>query len=247
MDEQPDTQIQETTAFSKLFNMFSEPSAVFEEVSLQEKTTMNWLLPVAGVILVGIVFTFIVFSDPVIKQEMRNTQIQKLEEKIQKGEMTREQLDKALAFIPEPGSPIFLITGTLGMLVYAFASVLLVSLVLMLVGKWFLHVDVAYAKMMEVVGLANAVFILGTIVTILTVKIGGSINKTPSIAFFLEPFDTTSITHHLLKFVDVFSFWYVYVLSLGVRTLYQKSIGVSVGIVGAIWILYAILTSYISS
>ncbi len=238
---------QQTSAFSKIFNVYSDTSAVFEEVAHQEKSTMNWLLPAILCCVAGIIFTFIVFSDPVIKQEMRNQQLSKMHQKVLQGKMTQEQYDKAIEFIPEPGSTIFLITGTLGVIVITFLSILIVALIMMFAGKMFLQSQASYAKLMEVVGLSYSVFIIGGIISILTIKIGGSMNKTPSAAFFIDSFNTENVTHHLLKFIDVFSFWYVYVLSVGLAKLFQKPKGKVAGVVFGLWLVYAVGFSFISA
>ncbi|MBM4167252.1 MAG: YIP1 family protein [Ignavibacteria bacterium] len=236
-----------TSAFSKIFNTYTEPSSVFEEVTRQEKTTSNWLLPAILCIVAGIVFTFVVFSDPVIKQEMRYQQLHKMQEKVANGEMTQEQYDRAVDFIPEPGSTIFLVTGIGGVIVVTFLSLLIVALVMMLAGKMFLQTQATFGKIMEVVGLSYSVFIIGGIVSILTIKIGGSMSKTPSAAFFLNAFDTNNAMHHLLKFADVFSFWYVFVLAIGLSKLFQKPLGSVIGIVFGLWLVYAVGFSFVSA
>jgi hypothetical protein len=149
----PETPIPQTSAFSKIINIFSEPSNVFEEVIHQDKTLANWLFPTLFFSIAVICFTIFVFSDARIQYEMRENQIKSLEEKVHKGEMTQEQYERTLEHIPMPGSIVFLITGSIGGTLYVFASMFLVAFAIFLIGKNMWNINLSYSKLMEIVAL----------------------------------------------------------------------------------------------
>jgi hypothetical protein len=68
-----------TSLTSRLFNVIATPGDVFDEVKSGPPSVGNWLLPVFLSVLAGIAFSFVIFAQPAIVQQIRDAQDQKFD------------------------------------------------------------------------------------------------------------------------------------------------------------------------
>jgi hypothetical protein len=239
----------ESSVFSKLFNIFASPGEVFESIKTAPKKTALWVIPCIFAIVIGIVFTFVVFSDPNIQLQMRERMEKQLDKQIAEGkippervEATREQMEKMT------GGAMFRVFGSIGTIVYVVGSLLVVSLAFFLVGKFVFKVAVPYGKVMEVVGPSFMVnFVLGSIVTMLTVLAMGSLYATPGLALAIGEFNPENKVHLLLSSINIFTVWYLAVLSIGTGKLFNVQTGKAATWVVGLWIVFTLLTTFVIS
>ena len=83
----------------RLTNVFAAPAEVFDEVKKSTPSNANWLVPALLLCLVGIVATFVIFSQDSILQQIREQQDRAMEKKLEKvpkeqREQIREIVDK---------------------------------------------------------------------------------------------------------------------------------------------------------
>jgi len=141
---------------------------------------------------------------------------------------------------------MFKIFGVLGVIVFTFLSVLVVSFVMMLVGKLAFKQAVLYGKVMEVVGASTMINgVLGTIVTMLLMLAVGSLYATPGLALLISGFDPNNKVHLLLASINIFSLWYLGVLSVGLGKLFGVTTGKTAVWVVGLWIVWTLLTTFV--
>ncbi len=117
------------------------------------------------------------------------------------------------------GPTMLKIAGGGGAVVVSFIHVVWWGFVLWLLGRWFLKVPVPYPKALEVAGLAMMINVLGGIVGMLLIVNFGRMGATPSLALAVSDFDVTRKSHLFLGAANVFYFWLIGVMSVGLAKL----------------------------
>jgi len=209
---------------ARLMNVFAIPGDVFEEVKSAQNRVGNWLVPVLIGCLVGVISIIVVFSQPAIKQQMREKQsaamAKKFDEMVKANKMTREQADRQIEALEKfMGPTMMMISGSMTIVVWSFGRLFFWSLVLWLVGRWLLKAHFKYMKTAEIVGLATMIGVLGVIVkTLLQVNFSNPA-ASPSLALTVGEFDEKNIVHMMLAMLNLFDLWEVCVLGAGLARL----------------------------
>ena len=205
---------------ARLMNVFATPGDVFEEVKNTRRRTSNWLVPALIGSVVGALVAIVMFSQPNIRQQLREKQEQALEQQIKDGKLTRQQADQAIAVIEKfTGPTMMAIFGSAGAVATSFIRLFWWGLVLWLLGRWFLKVRFDYLKAVEVAGLASMITVLGMIVSMLLIVNLGKMFSTLSLGLAVGDFDEKNKSHLLLGAVNVFNFWLIGVLGAGLARL----------------------------
>lgn len=227
-------------------NVFAIPGDVFEEVRATHGTATNWLVPALIGSIVGILVAVVMFSQPAIRQQLREKQEQALEQQVKDGKLTRQQADQAIAVIEKfTGPTMMAIFGSVGAVVAGFARLFWWGLVLWLLGRWFLKARFGYMKAVEVAGLASMITVLGMIVSMLLIVNLGKMFSTPSLALAVSDFDEKNKSHLLLGAVNVFNFWLIGVLGAGLARLAGVPFLRAVFVVLGYWIVVSLLLIFV--
>lgn len=226
---------------ARLMNVFAGPGEVFEDVKTSAPAASNWLVPALIFALVGVISSFVIFSQPQIIQQIHEQQAKKMDELVKSGKMTQAQADQAAAMAEKFTGPAMLkIFGSVGAVIASFVRLLWWALILWLLGKA-LKGPFGYGKALETVGLASMITVLGGLVTILlTVNLARMI-ATPSLALAVSDFDVSRKSHLMLGTVNVFYFWQVGVLSVGLAKLASVPFFRALLFVVACWIAQELL------
>lgn len=230
---------------SKLANVFAAPGEVFESVKSTPPKHANWAVPVIITAVFGILFTLVVFSQPTVQSQMREQQEKRFMEQVQQGKMTREQADQAMQRMPAPGSTIWLVFGSAGVAVVQFVTLFFVALVMWLVGKFAFKKAVGYLKVLEAVGLSTLINALGTIITMLLIIVMGSFYATPSLALAISEYDPSNHLHSLASSVNIFTLWYLAVLSVGLGKIFEASTVKAALWVYILWAVWSIAWAFL--
>ena len=159
--------------------------------------------------------------------------------------MTQEQADAALEHMPAAGSPIFLIVGSVGVVFVMAGMLFLSALVFWLIGKIGFKSSAPYIKVCEVVGLSMYITILSTIITMILVVAMGSLSATPSLALAVSEFDPMNKMHRLLSSINIMTFWYLVVISVGLGKIFNTSFGKALTSVAIVWALYTVIAIFV--
>jgi hypothetical protein len=209
-----------TSLAARVLNVFASPGEVFEEVKAAPTTVANWLVPCLVFAVVGVVACLIIFSQPTIIQQLRNEQTKKIEQQVKSGAMTQADANKVLEVMDKFVGPTTMkIAGSVSAVVMGFMRLFWWGFILWLAALWFLKVRISYMKALEVTGLATMITVLGVIVGLLLVVNFGKLFSSPSLALAVSDFDAQKKSHLLLGAANVFSFWFIGVLSAGLSRL----------------------------
>lgn len=238
----------EMSISDKFVGILSSPGEVYQTIVGTEPNTKNWAIPLVLTIIVGIIFTFVVFTQPAIQQQMQETQYKAMQQRVADGKMTQEQMDRATEMNPaKPGSPMFLIFGSVGVVFVISISLFLYSLVYFVAGKFAFHSIVPYKKILEVNGMAMYVAAVVSLLSMVIVVAMGSIYASLSPVLFISDFDPTNKQHKLMAALNLFEFWNLFVIGVGLSKVWNVTIGKSLGVVGGVWLVWTLVKVFVGS
>lgn len=193
----------------------------------------NWLVPALLMVLAGCIGAWLVSSQPAIQQQMRELQDKVLDKMVEKGRLNKEQADKQR----EAGAVGRNIGAYAGQVFMAFAVPFWWGLLVWLLGTKLFRGNFPFMKAVEVVGLGNAIAILGSVVTTLLMVSLGSMNATPSPALFVKDYDPQKTSQALLQIPNVITLWVLAVRSIGLAKLSGVRFAPAAIAVFAIWLV----------
>lgn len=217
---------------SKVFNIFFEPKKVFE--SLKIKPT--WLIPFIIVALLGTGFYY--YTYPFIM----NQQVEKIKsnEKI-----PDEQKQNIIEKMTEQNHP------PLWQLPFAPVGALLVfailSAVLFFVFNVLLGGDSTFRRVFSVYAYSSLIAIPSMIVKFPLIMMKKDIGVQTSLALLLSADSKDTFLYRILSGFDVFTFWQVILLSVGMGVLYKYTTKKAFTVVFVLWVLLILGMSGLSS
>ena len=231
----------------KFVGILSSPGELYASVQKNpEKNNSNWGIPMILSIIIAILFTFVVFSQPPIQDQLHETQLKAMQKSVADGKMTQEQMDMAVEKNPaKPGTPMFMIFGAVGASLVTVVMVFAYSGVYWLGGKLALKTNAAYLKVAEVYGLSLFVAVVGTLLTMILMVAMGSLYATPSLALAVNNFDPMDKTHKLLASINVIDFWQLFVIGVGLSKLWSTSTGKAMAVVGGTWVIWTAIKVFV--
>lgn len=231
---------------ARLVNVFAVPGDVFTEVKAAPSSVANWLAPTLIACVVGILSAIIMFSQPAIIQQMREQQEKAMEEQVKAGKLTQAQADQAMSVVEKFTGPAMMkVFGSVGAVGVSFVRLFWWALVLWLLGRWVLKANFGYMKSVEIAGLASMISILGAIVALLLIVNFGKMFSTPSLALAVSEFDVQSKSHLLLGAANVFTFWQVAVMSVGLARLAGVPWVRAAWVVFTFWLIWTLILVFI--
>jgi hypothetical protein len=224
-----------TSLPSRLTNVFVSPGEVFDEVKSSPVKPANWVVPLILSMVVGVIYTFVVFSQPAISQKMREAQEEKFQELVEAKKMTQQDADRTIVIVQKVTKimvPVFAIVGSAGILFLA-------ALIFWAVGLRALGGHFDYMKAVEALGLASMISILGSIIAMLLAVIYGDMMMTLGPALLIKPLDAANKMHRILSALNVMSIWWLAVVSIALARLSGSSF-----VKAALWVfgIWAVLT-----
>jgi hypothetical protein len=161
-----------------------------------------------------------------------------LDQQVNAGKLTRADADKAQAATRLFTDPATLKTlGTLAAVLIGVVRVFWWAFILWLLGRLFLKVRFGYLKALEVAGLALMISVLGGIVMLLLTVNLTKIFAAPGWTLAVADFDAARKSRLLLGAANLFSFWLVGVLSVGLAKLAGVPFLRAAWFVFAVWVI----------
>jgi hypothetical protein len=211
-----------TTLGARLLNVFATPGEVFNEVATRPPCTGNWLVPVMLSCVVAVVSVLVIFSQDTIRHQVQEQQARAIERKLR--ELPQEQRDQARAAIERFSSPTVLkIGGSVSAVFSTFGWLFFTALVIWLLGRFGFKGRFTFVQALETCGLASMVNLLGAVVATLLMVGMGNLYATPGPALFIRDFDPARKLHLVLAACNVFTFWYLATLAIGLAKLSRTS------------------------
>jgi hypothetical protein len=108
------------------------------------------------------------------------------------------------------------IAGSAGAFLTSVVRVFWWGFILWLISQmWFKVKEPGFLKLLEASGLAMMISVLGQIVTLLLIVNFARLFATPSLGLLVDNFDVTRKSHLFLGAANVFAFWHIAVMSIG--------------------------------
>ena len=225
-------------------NVFTSPGELFAEVAQAKTQTSSWLLPLLLSIILAIVFTFSLYNNPTLRQQIYDMQMRGMEKAVAEGKMSQDRADTIRDQMESSGPMMFMLIGgggaSIGIAIMFFGATLL----LWLVVKFGMKASAGYGKMLEVFGLASLISALGSIVTLIMMNLFNTMYATPGASLLIMgSFDPTNTSHRLLASLNIFTIWQTAYIGIGMAKLSGKSTGVGMGVAFGLWVLWAVGSS----
>ena len=248
--EPTDAEMPTMSLTDRLTDIFFSPGAVFDSIKAGPPKAVNWVLPMILSMIVGVVSSIVIFSQPAIMQQfmqqMHQKQNQQFQKAIKGGSMTEQQAADAQDKVDKVMVPIMRIGAPIGAVFGAPAQIFVLALVVWLLVRYAFHTPIAYMKAVEATGLAMMVGIVGGMVTTLLIVWYGDMLAAPSPALFLDHRDLANKVCVVLSKLNVFTLWFMAVLACSVARLAGVSwIKPALWIYG-IWALFTLASIAIS-
>ena len=217
---------------SKVINVFFEPRRLFE--SLKIKPT--WLIPFLIIVLLGMGFFYYTYPF------MMNQQVEKIQENEKIPEQQKEIIIEKLTEKDHP--PLWqMALAPIGSLVV----LVVVAAILFFVFNVLLGGDSTYRRVFSVYCYSGLIAIPSMIVKFPLTMIKGDLNVQTSLALLLSANAKDTFLYSVLSSFDIFSFWQVILISMGMGVMYKYSTKKAFVAVLVLWIIYILAKSGVST
>ncbi|HTX98382.1 MAG TPA: YIP1 family protein [Bacteroidota bacterium] len=234
----------------KLTNIFAAPGELYDNVRATPPTSSNWIVPMILFIIITFAMSQLTMRNPSLGSQLKDQIAQQSEkrfqEAIQKGQMTAEQADQAreqTEKFTDPTSPwMMMITGG-SLLIMTPIATFLICLVYWLLGRTVMKVAAPYMKVVEVIGLTFFIACLESIVTTIMAIAFDKLHAGPNLALaVINNFSIENKVHLALQKINLFTFWNLGVVGIGLSRLFQKDLPKVLVLVVALWVLWAVFS-----
>ena len=226
---------------ARLLNVFAIPGEVFETVRASRFCVVNWLVPALLSAVVGGLTITVVLSQPSVQRQVRGLgeqQAKALDQQVKAGKVTQVEANHVQAVTRWFTDPATLKTiGSMAAVLIGVVRVFWWAFILWLVGRMFLKVQIGYLKALEVAGLALMISVLGGVVVLVLMVNLTKIFAAPSLALVTPDFEATRKSTLMLGAANVFSFWLIGVLSVGLAKLARVPFLRAAWFVFAVWVI----------
>lgn len=233
---------QEISSFSeRLVDIFTAPAKLYTEVAAAPVQNLSWAVPYIIALCVALITTITILSDQTLRSQAIEPQREAMQERVDRGEMTQEQMDATTEFM-ESGS-MMLITGSISALIMTTIAMFGVPLIFWLTVKTFFKSQAGYKKLLEVYGLSILIGILGSIITVLMIFLFNSILASPSGSLMLiDNFDHKNMAHKFLASLNFITIWQMVVLGIGVAKVSDRPISTGISVAMGLWLGWVLIT-----
>jgi len=238
----PAEQVKPMPLMERLINVFAAPGELYENVRLTPRTTTNWLVPWVIFAIVAVVMGQVMLSNPSLTDQLGAVIKKQIDKQVQEGKVPAEQAEQAYEQFAKPGSIMFMITQVAGAVFGSLVVLFVLGLVYWLLGKTVMKATSPYMKVVEVVGLTFLIGTLDQVVTTLLMFVFNSIFASPSLALLVSDFDLENKLHLVLAKFNVFTFWSMAVVSIGLSKLFQRDFPKVFVLVLGLWILWVVFS-----
>lgn len=220
-----------------LVNVIAAPGEMFEQLRPAPARVTTWLVPGLILLLVSWIGATIIFSQDSIKQQISDMQEKGLQQQVQKGKMTQDQVNQAREMTNKFGGIIMRVIAYGAPLLEAIVSPFWWGFLLWLIGVKILKGTCPYRKAVEVAGLANMIGVLTAILKTLLILVTGNLFAGLNPALLIAGFDASNSLHSALVNLDLMTFWLLAIWGLGIAKVSGVSTGKAVGLTFGFWML----------
>jgi len=223
-----------TSVWSRYFNVLASPSEAFEGIASLEKKTVLWIVPMIILIIATIGIAALTMSNPAVQQDVQATIEKKMQNNVQSGAMTQQQADQAI----EMGTKMSKVWAYFGAVFGVPIFWLVVTLVYWLVLSFILGGEISFLNTFTVYSLGSAVYLIEALITGLLVYATGSLMTQLNLGFLVSA-ENNAMMHALLARFNPFTFWLLWVLCIGFVKVSNLTMKKTVYGVAGLWLAYS--------
>lgn len=248
-DEELAPQVKEMNFTDKMTGVFTEPSRVFENVKLFGPKVIDWLVPLLLLIGLTILSTYLLTSNPEIKAEIdlrtRQASEERLDKLVKEGKITQQQKEEQLEQIEKfTSGPVMQIIQYISITVFMFVFAFILSAIYWLIWIFILKGQGGYNHALSVYGLSLFINLIEVILVSIVALLMSKLINSFSVAAFLEIEKGTTLSYILSK-INPFTFWWLYVLGVGLGKVYSVPKNKSLITIFVLWIIYVVIAKFI--
>ncbi len=243
------TNFEEMTLSDKITGVLIEPSKVFENVKIFNPKISDWLIPLLILIILTILSTYLITTNPEIKAEIDLKSKQAIEESLDKqvkeGKITQQQKEEQLEQIEKfTSGPAMMIIQYISITLFMFLFTFVIAAVYYLIWIFMLKGQGSYNHALSVYGLSLVInmieVILVSILSLIMVKFMNSF----SVAAFLD-LEKGKTLNYILSKINPFTFWWLYVVGVGLGKVYSVPKNKSLITIFVLWLIYVLIGKFI--
>lgn len=240
MDNQEPSLSQEDSSLgTTIANVFASPSEAYQGLATAPPKATHWVLPMILMAVLGVLFVYFIFTNEAIKTQIYDMQAQQFDQAVADGRMTQQQADQVRDQMQQTGIGLFMVFGSLPILIFTAAYFFLGALFLWLAVKIAWKSPLKYGKFLEAYGIASWIGVLGTLVTMGMVLGMSSMFFTPSLGLlFADTYNPMDTMHKFASAFNVFSVWQAVVTGIGLSSLAGKPTGSGIVIAVVLWLIW---------
>jgi hypothetical protein len=215
--------------FSRIINTYFDPRKVFESLRIKP----SWLIPFIILSVVGILSFYIAIL-PIVENQVI-TQIESMEQ------MPEDQkeiaIEKSLQYVKFQGIAVPILT-----IVVFFVASLVLWFVFNMMGG-----ESTFKRVLAVFSYSSLVDIPAAIVKVPLIFVKKSMEIQTSLAIFLSSELKETFLYKVLSGLDIFTFWKVLLISIGLSVMYRYTMRKSFSAVLIVWVISILLLTGLST
>ncbi|MBX7151646.1 YIP1 family protein [bacterium] len=224
------TSAEEMNVFSRILNVFLSPSETFNYLIAKP----DWITPV--------IVTIILFlsSGILLKDIIQTEQIKAVRTQIMKSDRVpdsqKEQVIEQQTQMMKGFWVVGYVIGLVGILSMYFIG----AVFLMIGGNNVLGGKATYMQVLSIFGYSMMIDILATLVKVPIMFVNSTLRVDTGLGLFVAADQTRSAMYTFLSKFDLFTFWQLAVLVIGISLLFGFSKGKSAGLVFGLWFVWVL-------
>jgi hypothetical protein len=225
----------------KMIGVFTEPAKMFYHTSKFSPKHKDWVIPVLIFFFVVALIRIIAMTNEEVFFEAKKQGIERIENMVEDGTLTREQGDEAIEGIDQQmefmNGPIGWVITIATTLIFGFIIFLIIVGIYYLFVKFLLKGEGTFTSALVANGLTSYISILQIVIAgILTMLLGKMLMDT-SVASLMGS-DKNTIIGWLLDKVNPLSIWAYIVLAIGLAKMFKsESTGKYYALVFGLWLI----------
>lgn len=227
--------------------VFSEPGETFEAVKSSTKKNY-WLVPLLILIVITMLSSFLAMRDEELSSEIRDKQKQavkeRLDEQVRSGNMTREQAEQQMAATDKMFSGSMMIVFAMIGSFFGLAVFFFLKALINWGGLKIFKGTATYTDNMNVLGLASLITSIQMVINTVMAIIMGKLMVNIGPVLFVTEEAVGKNMYTLLANIDLFNFWYLIVLGIGLAKVSNLKTSVTMPFVFVLWLAWVLLASY---
>ncbi|NUM79205.1 YIP1 family protein [bacterium] len=221
----------EMNVFSRIVNVFLSPSETFNYLM----TKPDWITPVIVMIILFL------GSGILLKDIIQAEQIKAMRVQIMKSDRVpdnqKEQVIEQQTQMMKSFWAVGYVIGLVAILIMYFIG----AVFLMVGGNNVLGGKATYIQVLSIFGYSLMIDILATLVKVPIMFVNSTMRVDTGLGLFAAADQTRSALYAFLSKFDLFTFWQLAVLVIGISMLFKFSKGKSAGLVFGLWLVWVLL------